>query len=125
MAKRICTIVGVVFLLVGVAGFAMPNLLGAHLSLAHNIIHLVSGAVALYLGLRGTEDAARTFCMVFGAVYLLLGVVGFLLGSGDERMLTLIPDQLMFGTMDHVIHVLLGAIFLVGAMMSRRTTAYT
>ena len=33
------------FLLVGVLGFVMPELLGAHLSLVHNIIHLVTGAV--------------------------------------------------------------------------------
>jgi hypothetical protein len=31
MAKTICKILGVVFLLVGVIGFASPHLLGAHL----------------------------------------------------------------------------------------------
>ena len=31
MAKTVCKILGVVFLLVGVLGFAAPNLLGAHL----------------------------------------------------------------------------------------------
>jgi hypothetical protein len=124
MAKRICTIVGVVFLLVGVAGFVMPGLLGTHLTLAHNVVHLVSGAIALYLGLQGSESAARSFCLVFGAVYLLLGVVGFLLGSGDDRMLTVIPDALMFGTMDHVVHVLFGVVFLIGGLMSRRSPAY-
>lgn len=119
MANRIATILGVLFLLVGLLGFVMPNLLGAHLTLAHNIIHLVSGAIALWLGLKGTPAGARTFCIVFGIVYLLLGVVGFLLGTGDDRMLTLIPDQLMFGTMDHVIHIVLGAIFLFGGFTTK------
>ena len=117
MAKRICTIAGIVFIVVGLVGFAIPDLLGTHLSLAHNVIHLVSGAAALYLGLKGTEAAARTFCRVFGAVYLLLGVVGFLLGTGDDRLFTVIPGQLELGTMDHVIHVLLGAVFLVGGFL--------
>ena len=120
MAKRICTVLGVVFLLVGLAGFAMPGALGMHLSPAHNVVHLVSGAIALYLGLKGTEDAARTFCWVFGAVYLLLGVAGFLAGDGPDRMLTIAPGTLEFGTMDHIVHVVLGAIFLGGGFMSRR-----
>jgi hypothetical protein len=120
MAKRICTVLGVVFLLVGLAGFVMPGALGMHLSPAHNVVHLVSGAIALYLGLKGTEDAARTFCWVFGAVYLLLGVAGFLAGAGADRMLAIVPGTLEFGTTDHIVHVVLGAIFLVGGFMSRR-----
>ena len=123
MANRIATILGVLFLLVGLLGFVMPTLLGAHLTFAHNIIHLVSGAISLWLGLKGTPAGARTFCIVFGLVYLLLGVVGFLLGTGDDRMLTVIPDQLMFGTMDHIIHVLLGAIYLIGGFATRTAPA--
>jgi uncharacterized membrane protein len=120
MAKKICTLAGIVFLVVGVAGFAMPNLLGTHLTLAHNVIHLVSGAIALYLGLKGSEAGARTFCWVFGAVYLLLGVVGFVLGQGDDRMFTVLPDQLMLGTADHAVHVLLGVVFLIGGFTSKK-----
>jgi hypothetical protein len=48
MAKAIATILGVGFLLVGVIGFLAPDLLGMHLSLIHNIIHLISGALAGY-----------------------------------------------------------------------------
>lgn len=123
MANRIATILGVLFLLVGLLGFVMPDLLGAHLTFAHNIIHLVSGAISLWLGLKGTPGGAKTFCLVFGLVYLLLGVVGFLIGTGDDRMLTLIPDQLMFGTMDHIIHILLGAIYLFGGLTTKTAAA--
>lgn len=119
MANRIATILGVLFLLAGLLGFIMPNPLGAHFTFAHNIIHLVSGAISLWLGLKGTPSGAKTFCIVFGAVYLLLGVVGFLLGTGDDRMLTLIPDQLMFGTMDHIIHVVFGALYLFGGLTTK------
>lgn len=119
MANRIATILGIVFLLVGVAGFAMPGLFGAHLSLAHNVIHLVSGAISLWLGLKGTPQAAKTFCIVFGAVYLLLGVAGFLAGAGEGRMLNLIPGQLELGTMDHIIHVVFGAVYLFGGFTTK------
>ena len=123
MAKTIATLMGVVFLLVGLAGFVMPNLLGAHLGPAHNVIHLVSGAISLYLGLKGTLSAAKTFGFVFGAFYLLLGVAGFLLGSSTGEhasMLRVIPGILELGQMDHIIHLVIGAVYLVGAVMTKQ-----
>jgi hypothetical protein len=125
MANRVATILGIVFLLVGVLGFVMPGLLGAHLTLAHNIVHLVTGAVSLWLGLKGTPSAAKTFCIAFGAVYLLLAIAGFAVGSGADRMLELLPGQLMFGTVDHIIHVVLGAIYLIGGFATPTVTART
>lgn len=119
MANRVATILGVVFLLVGILGFVAPSLLGAHLSLYHNIIHLVSGAVSLWLGLKGSPAAARNFCISFGSVYLLLGLVGFFRGEGDGRILAVIPGKLELGTMDHIIHVLLGVIYLIGGFMTK------
>jgi uncharacterized membrane protein HdeD (DUF308 family) len=118
MAKTITTLLGIVFILVGLVGFAAPGLLGAHLSPAHNIVHLVSGAIALYLGLKGSLSAAKMFCLVFGIVYLLLGVVGFFAGTDTDRMFHVIPGVLELGTVDHVIHVLFGAIFLIGGLMT-------
>lgn len=131
MAKTICTILGIGFLLVGVAGFVAPGLLGMHLSMAHDIVHIATGLVALWLGLKGSLSAARTFCIVFGAVYLLLGVAGFVAGGADSpsdgvpgptdaRMLKVLPGMLELGTMDHVVHILLGAIFLIGGLMTKR-----
>jgi len=115
MAKTISTILGIVFLLVGLLGFAAPNMMGMHLSPLHNIIHLVSGALALYFGLKGTWESARTFCLVFGIVFALLGVAGFLFGGAD-RMLNIIPNQLVLMTADHVVHVILGALFIIGGL---------
>lgn len=123
MAKTIATILGIAFLLVGVIGFVAPGFIGAHLSMAHNVIHLVSGAVSLFLGLKGSLGAAKTFCIVFGIVYGLLGVAGFVAGTGDGRMLTVLPGQLELGTMDHIIHVLFGALYLVGGLMTRSVPA--
>jgi hypothetical protein len=125
MAKTIATALGVAFVLAGIAGFVAPDLMGMHLSMAHNIIHLVSGALALWVGLAGSYSAARSFCIFFGLVYGLLGVVGFVMGPAPERMLTIIPDQLMFGRMDHIVHIALGAVFLVGGLIGRPVPAMT
>lgn len=125
MAKTIATLIGIVFILVGIIGFFSMNLMGAHLTKGHNIIHLVSGIVSLYIGLKGSLSAAKTFGLVFGAVYLLLGVVGFLLGTGADKMFTLIENRLFFGTMDHIIHIAIGAIFLIGALLTKGGPAAT
>ena len=118
MAKTICKLLGVVFILVGLIGFAKPDLLGAHLNATHNLVHIISGAIALYFGFAASLSAARGFCLAFGAVYLLLGIVGFITGKGDDRMLA-IDDLLMLGTRDHAIHILLGILFLIGALMTK------
>lgn len=120
MAKTICKVLGIVFLLVGLLGFVKGDLLGAHLTPAHNIVHILSGALALYLGLKGSLAAARLFCLVFGVVYLLLGLCGFLLGTGADRMFEALAGLgLHLGTMDHVIHVLLGVVFLAGGLLTK------
>ena len=118
MAKTVCKILGVVFLLVGVVGFAAPTLLGAHLNMAHNVVHIVSGAIALYFGFAGTLSAAKTFCLVFGVVYLALGILGFALGTGELKMWEVGPLNL--GKSDHGIHVLLGVIFLAGGLFTKK-----
>ena len=118
MAKTIATLLGAVFVLVGIIGFVAPGFLGAHLNTSHNLVHIVSGAIALYLGLAGSLSAAKMFCLIFGVVYLLLGIVGFMAGDGADRMLN-VGDILHLGTMDHIIHVLFGVIFLIGGLTTK------
>lgn len=128
MAKTIATLIGIVFLLVGLAGFAMPGLLGAHLTPAHNVVHLATGAVSLFLGLKGSLSAARMFGLIFGAVYLLLGVAGFALGAPHthegqtETLFQVVPGVLMFGTVDNVIHIVIGGLYIIGALMTGSTS---
>lgn len=120
---------GVVFLLVGIMGFVAPGVGGFHLSTAHNLVHIISGALALYFGLAGTLSGARLFCIIFGVVYGLLGVVGFLLGApgtpsmpgmaADSRLFKVLPGTLELGTSDHVFHILLGLIFLIAGFLTK------
>jgi len=119
MAKTICKILGVVFLLVGVIGFAKPDLLGAHLTPPHNVVHIVSGVIALYFGFAGSLSGAKAFCLVFGVVYLALGILGMALGGPPDRMWMVGP--LHFGQADHAIHLLLGVLFLAGGLFTKKT----
>ena len=109
MAKKIATLLGVVFILVGIVGFLKHDLLGAHLSTVHNVIHLVSGALALYFGLKGTLAQAKLFCII----------VGYLMGDPDRDRLWRVMEGLDLGRMDHIIHILLGVFFLIGGFMTK------
>lgn len=132
MAKTVATIMGLVFILAGLVGFISNDLMGFHLTPFHNAgVHLVSGAVSLYFGLKGTLAGARLFCLVFGIVYALIGVAGFLLGSQDSPsagvpgpastyMFKPVQNHLELGTSDHILHIVLGAVFIIGALLTRR-----
>jgi len=120
VARTICRIFGVAFVLAGLGGFAMPHLLGFHLTPIHNVVHLATGALALYLGFAGSAGAVRTFCLVFGAVYLALGVLGFVapgvvaavIGHQHVDAGELMPDN--------VFHAVVGALFLLAGITGPR-----
>ncbi len=134
MTKTILDIMGTIFVVVGIAGFVSPGLGGTHLSVAHNVIHIVSGALALWFGLKGTLSGARAFSWVFGIVYGLLGVAGMVFGhSGtgmhdtgpDSKLLTVIPNVLELGRNDHILHIVLGVVFILGALLARPVSRMT
>jgi hypothetical protein len=118
MAKTLCKILGVVLLIVGLFGFATPNLLGMHLTPIHNIVHLLTAAIALYLGFAGSPQGAKTFCAVFGAIYLLLGILGF---ASPNVVASIIghPGPVTSGDLapDNAVHLLLGIVFLAAGLM--------
>lgn len=135
MTKTILDIMGTIFVVLGIAGFVSPGMGGTHLSAAHNVIHLVSGALALWFGLKGTLSGARAFSWVFGIVYGLLGIAGMAFGhsgvssmhdmGADSKLLTVIPNVLELGRNDHVLHIIIGIVFIAAALLARpvvRTT---
>lgn len=120
MAKTVCKILGVGFLLLGLIGFVAPTLLGLHLTPTHNVVHIVSGAIALYLGFAGTLSAAKAFCLIFGVVYMALGILGMALGTGNDRMWN-VAGLLHLGQVDHGLHILLAVILLAGGLFTKKT----
>jgi hypothetical protein len=85
--KNLAIVFGIVFILVGLLGFvpaATPDgrLLGVFaVNTMHNIVHVASGIVALIAGFASAR-AARIYFQVFGIVYALVAVLGFMQGEG-------------------------------------------
>ncbi len=105
MQKTILTILGVVFLAIGVLGFVSDPLLGIfEVDSLHNIIHILSGALALVAVSMGAS-AMNTFSRVFGIVYALVAVLGFV--SGDNVL-----GLIMVNAADNVLHLVLAVVFL-------------
>jgi uncharacterized protein DUF4383 len=67
----------------------------------HNVVHVLSGVAGL--ALAGSYGGARVYALGFGAVYLVVALLGFLAGDGDE-IINLIPVN----TEDNVLHLLIG-----------------
>jgi hypothetical protein len=76
--------------------------------------------VAIYFGLKAKPLAAKAFCLVFGMLYGLLGLAGFVAG-GMDFVLTIIPGVFILGTVDHLFHLILGTIFLVVGWVEHTT----
>ena len=117
MAKTMAVLFGIVFLLVGILGFVPAvtkdeMLLGIfHVNTAHNVVHLLSGAVALFAGLTSV-GASRVYFKIFGLVYAAVAVMGFL-NPGDTMLLGLITNN----TADTWLHVGIAAVSLLLGFM--------
>jgi preprotein translocase subunit Sss1 len=126
MAKIVCKIIGVALLLVGIVGFFLDDLLGLHLTPIHNIVHLATSLVALYFGFAGSTRAAHSFCQVFGVVYLLVGLLGFI---APTVVVSLLMGHAMSESpsliMDNLVHLLLGAVLMVIGLLREPQTAAT
>lgn len=70
----------------------------------HNLIHLASGVIGL-LAFSSGPAASRTYALVFGAVYILVAIWGFIIGSG-EAILGFVP----INTEDNILHLILGVL---------------
>jgi hypothetical protein len=125
--QNVARLVGVVFLLVGVAGFipgittdlydglefagddGTAELLGIFkVSVLHNIVHGLFGIAGL--ALAATASGARTFLIGGGAVYLALFLLG-ILGGGDW-----IPAN----DADNWLHLVLGAGMIAAGVVTTR-----
>ncbi len=67
----------------------------------HNVVHIATGA----LGLLAAGYAARTYALGLGAVYIVVAIWGFIIGSGDS-ILSVVPVN----TPDNFLHLILGVL---------------
>jgi hypothetical protein len=125
VVQNTCVGLGIFFILTGLIGLIMPGFMGMHLSMSHSLIHIVSGALALWAGFADESRRAYTFSVVFGSLYGLLGIAGFIIGvpgypgvghmAADQYLWRVIPNILELGTIDHTVHLILSAAFLLAA----------
>jgi Domain of unknown function (DUF4383) len=127
-------VVSVAFLLVGVAGFipglttdyggmefagheSTAMLFGIfHVSVLHNIVHLLFGIVGLLLA--RTVSGAAAFLIGGGAVYLVLWIYGLLIDFNSSA--NFVPVN----TADNWLHLILG-VAMVGLGLALRRSATT
>ena len=116
MAQTLSWIFGIILVLVGVLGF-VPGvttdgmLLGIFMvDGVHSAIHILTGVAALAAawGMYST----RLFFQVFGVVYALVAVVGFVMGGS-------IFGLFMTNMADHVLHLVLAVAFLYVGFMAK------
>jgi hypothetical protein len=124
MVKSAAILFGIIFLAVGILGFVPAvtkdeMLMGIfHVNAAHNYVHIASGIVFLLCGMAGA-GASATFFKIFGIVYGLVAVLGFMKGDG------LLLGMMSNNTADTWLHVVLALamLFLGFAGKARAATA--
>jgi hypothetical protein len=113
LVKPVTFILGVVLTLVGIAGFFSGEmLLIFQVDVIHNVIHLLSGVVALWAASSG-HSYSRMYLMLFGLVYGLVTVLGFTM---DGNILGLFHANLE----DNYLHLGIAAVSLIVGFGSKK-----
>jgi hypothetical protein len=118
LVKPLTLILGVVLTLVGLAGFFMPSpLFGLfEVDTVHNIVHLASGLVALWAGATSVQYS-RMFLIIFGIVYGLVAVLGYVMVPEGGKLLGLMAVN----SHDHWLHALIAVACLAVGFGSKKT----
>ncbi len=120
IVQRYAQVVGVVLVLLGVVGLLLGerSLLGVlNIDVLEDIVHVLTGGLLVYIGFaRPNLDLARTLVGALGAVYLLVGVLGFII----PMLFGLLPHG--YSVVDNLIHLALGVLSLAVAFGSGRDT---
>jgi hypothetical protein len=80
----------------------------------HNVVHIATGAIGL--AVAGSYGGARAYAVGLGALYLLVALLGFVAGDGDE-----IFDVIPVSTEDDVLHLLIGVAGIGAGLATPRT----
>ena len=115
MVRTYAGVVGVVIILIGVVGLLLGEqpLLGlVNIDITEDIIHLITGGLLAYVGF-GQQDVglARSVVGGLGVVYLLVGVLGFII----PMLFGLLPHG--YSVVDNIIHLTLGVLSIAVAFL--------
>ena len=121
--KRYAQILGVVLLLIGVVGLLVGNqrFLGLlNTDIFEDIVHLLTGGLLAYVGFGRVDLAtARNVVLALGVVYLLVGILGFII----PMVFGLIPHG--YTVFDNLLHLALGVLSLALAFYTPGRVAET
>jgi hypothetical protein len=129
IAKAEAAMLGIFLIFLGFGGMVYPGYAGMHLSLAHSLMLIVTGAISFYEGIVGTVGGTSSFSLVFGFFYAMLALAGFAFGGEGEHtlvriehgpdsdLLRIVPGYLEFALYDHLLHLGLAALYLITALL--------
>jgi hypothetical protein len=122
-AKTAALLFGIVFIAVGLLGYISNPIIGEsadaifHADSTHSIVHIASGVFFLLIAFAMPQQA-KGFLVIFGIVYLAIGVIG-LVNIGSTGMVSLF-GFLHVNEADNYLHIGLGlVILLAGIFLSR------
>lgn len=132
VAQMVFMSIGIVFMVLTIIGLAVSYPPGIHFSAAHNIVHFIAGAVTLYFGFQRDSKKTYMFGYLAGSFFLLLGILGFVIGSpaylttmptmpADQSLWIIAPNVFELGTLDHYVHLILGAALIMGGVNAKRS----
>ena len=127
-AKTAALIIGIIFIAVGLLGFIDNPIIADsenaifHADTVHNTVHIISGVLFALVALAAPGFAA-TFMVIFGIVYLALGIIGFAT-IGDQGM-TKVLGFLHVNGADNYLHIALGIVITLAGMATRRKPVVT
>jgi hypothetical protein len=127
-AKTAALAIGAIFILVGLLGFIDNPIIGDsdkaifHADTLHNWVHIISGVLFVLVALASPASASMVL-ILFGIVYTIIGIVGFIsIGSGGMGK---VLGFLHVNGADNFLHVALGVIILFAGIATRRTVVTT
>jgi len=108
IVKRYAQVLGIVLILVGIVGLLLGDQvwLGIlNVDILEDIVHLITGGILAYVGFGRVDlDLARNVVGGLGVIYLVVGVLGFIV----PMMLGLIPHG--YTVFDDLLHLALGVV---------------
>jgi hypothetical protein len=119
-------VIGLIFIAVGLLGFVDNPIIGEsenaifHADRTHNLVHIISGVLFVLIALAA-PGFASTFLILFGLVYLALGIIG-MVTIGSEGLTKLLGFLHVNGA-DNYLHIALGVVILIAGFASRRVHA--
>ena len=125
-AKTSALIIGLIFIAFGILGFVDNPIIGTsdkaifHADTIHNAVHIGSGILFLLFALAA-PGSTGAFMVVFGIIYLAIGVIG-LISFGTQGMGKVLGILSVNGA-DNILHVALGVVIFIAGIASRKTVA--